>query len=271
MDLSVTTSTKPNMFDIIVNNDNGMFPLNITHFSDKLMRNEYFTIVKFGDGEILNMNSENEQEVNCDNTRYTKFLKYGLILAYPFYLMNPRTYICKWEEEMGEAGIINLYDLVLDSKNMIQPLNKFVEYNIMIHKLPFKNEMIRFFKIISLTQCNKLYICNKYLAKYIKEIFPSKNGYTTKVLVIPETDCGDYHTNIFLEAIQIIKKDFIVMTSCGVYSKVLIKSLMEVRPDNWYIDVGSSFDGLYTHSRNFNGSHEYKYKLSELYLGYNDD
>lgn len=223
-----------------------------------------FTIVKYGDGPILNMMSENDQEVNCDGVRYTEFLKYNLQSAYIYFLINRRTYICKWEVPIGiemyfDHYFANYYDQ-----------HKFLEYNILIHKLPFKQEMIDFYKAIKNSTRRKIYITNDKLAPIVKQIFSSNESSPCETFIVEEKDCADFHLSYLSKLLKIIHNDCsddnIIMTSCGTYAAVLIHALMQHRPDNTYIDIGSSFDGLYRHSRDFNGSEEYKQKMSEIYL-----
>jgi len=51
-------------------------------------------------------------------------------------------------------------------------------------------------------------------------------------------------------------------------SKVFMTELFEERPNHTYIDIGSTFDGLIKHSRDFNGTKLYRDVLLKCYSGW---
>lgn len=229
-------------------------------FIGNIHNNENFTIIKYGDFLEM-MFTNNEQHHNCDGSHYFNDLKIKIREAYVFYLLNEKSYICKWEVPMY---VEDTYDL--EYSDYYDFFDKFLYFNIIIHKLDsngeFDNKQLMFYKTIKESKRNKIYICNEDQAPLMVKAFD-----TDFVVIVPKVDAYLNHKQIFDETIKYLNaKNSIVMTSCGFYAPYLIKELMSVRPDNTYIDVGSCFDGLYKTSRNFNWSTEYKEKLRNIYL-----
>lgn len=229
------------------------------NFCCDLEQNKNFTIIKYGDFLEM-MYTNNEMRHNCDGSHYFNDLKQKIKEAYVFYLLNENSYICKWEEPMY---VEDTYDL--EYSNYYKFYDKFLYFNIIIHKLnnegQFDNKMVTFYKIIKNSKRTKIYICNQDLAPHVKKALNIDH-----IIIVPKIDAYVNHKIIFDEIIKVLTKNCIVLTSCGFYAPYLVKELMGIRPNNTYIDVGSSFDGLYTGSRNFNWTPEYKQKLTEIYI-----
>lgn len=233
--------------------------IRLWELTGKIVQNDNFTIIKYGDFLEM-MYTNNEFKHNCDGSHYFNDLKQKIREAYVFYLLNEKSYICKWEEPMY---VEETYDL--EYSNYYDFYNKFLYFNIIIHKLDsngeFDNKQILFYKTIKESKRTKIYICNEDLAPHVQKALNIDH-----VIFVPKIDAYLNHKQIFDSIIKILTKDCIVLTSCGFYAPYLIKELMGVRPNNTYIDVGSSFDGLYTGSRNFNWSPLYKEKMKRIYF-----
>lgn len=230
----------------------------LINFTEMIKNNQNFIIVKFGDGELTNMFSTNEHDHNCDGNNYFKELGTELIEAYIYYLRIPYAYICKWdhvyhiEEKIEE-----------DLKNWFKYDDKFLEYNIIIHKLPFKEEQINFFKTIKYSSRKKMYVTNKEMLDALIPIMNIKLG-----VVIPDRNSYLYKKQIIDLCSQQIEKEpdgLIILFSAGMFSKVLIKELSMKFPKHTYIDIGSTFDGLIKGSRDFNYMPQYKQELLKWY------
>ena len=236
-------------------------------FISNIINNKNFTIIKYGDFLEM-MYTDNENRHNCDGSHYFIELKKKLIECYKFFLLNKNSYICKWDTELYvDKNVDPLY------KDYYDFFNKFLYFNIIIHKLKktesngrslidFDNKIVTFYKTIKNSSRKKIYITNAMLAPHVKEALN-----VDSVVLVPFVDAWLKHEEIFMNVLkELDKDDCIVLTSCGFYAPVLVKELMGVRPNNTYIDVGSSFDGFVRGSRNFNWMPEYRELLSEYYL-----
>lgn len=232
--------------------------IHLWNFIAKLHNNENFTIIKYGDFlEMMYIDDENRG--NCDGSHYDKILKSKLMDAYTYFLLKKDAYICKWDTEL-------YVDLTYDIQfaKYYNFLDKFLYFNIIIHKLDDKNnfdeKMISFYKTIINSKRDKIYICNEGLAPYVQQIFDCR------IIVVPAKDAHNHHLRVLTEILNIITPNTIVMTSCGFYAPYLVKELTSIKNDITCIDIGSSFDGLYRPSRNFNWMPEYKQRMSMVYL-----
>lgn len=243
-------------------NDELLFPFKdqrLWELCGKIEQNDNFTIIKYGDFLEM-MYTDNEMRHNCDGSHYFLDLKQKIREAYIFYLLNDKSYICKWEEPMY---VEETYDL--EYSNYYDFYKKFLYFNIIIHKLnnegEFDNKIITFYKTIKNSKRTKIYICNENLAPLVTKALNIDH-----FIIVPKVDAYLNHKMIFDQILKVLTKDCIVLTSCGFYAPYLVKELMSIKPDNTFIDVGSSFDGLFAGSRNFNWDPEYKKKLSEIYI-----
>lgn len=230
-------------------------------FCGKITQNENFTIIKYGDFLEM-MFTENEFRHNCDGSHYFNDLKQKIKESYIFFLLNKNSYICKWEEPMYVEDTLDL-----EYSNYYKFYQKFLYFNIIIHKLDsngeFDNKMVMFYKTIKNSPRKKIYVCNEDLAPNVKKALNIDN-----IIIVPKVDAYLNHKHIFDSIVKEMNDNDnnIILTSCGFYAPYLVSTLMGIYPNNTYIDVGSSFDGLYIGSRNFNWSPYYKEKLIETYL-----
>lgn len=244
-----------------------------------------FILVKFGDGEMRNMTSTNENDHNCDNCFYYKGLGLELIKSYIYFLKNKNAYISKWhshtytiqkEIEKDYAEYIN------SSDGNDGNVSKFVYYDIIVHKLEYKDkednerltfrpEKVSFFKTIKESKRFKIYISNMDMINAVAPILNLQYG-----IAIPATNSYLQKDEILktmyenLEQLKVklgfpVVKDLIFLFSGGMFAKVLIAEISKKYPQNTFIDIGSTFDGLIKYSRDFNGTVEYRDELLKYY------
>jgi len=221
---------------------------------DKINNTDNFTLVKFGDGEFRNMISTNEEEYNCDGNNYYLDLGTDLIKAYIYYLSSENVYINRWHSHV--YSIQQLLDSIYCKSA------KFVYYDLIVHKLPFDDSIVSFFKLIKNSKREKIYISNRDNIKHICPILK-----IDAAIEIPNVNSYKYKNEIFasVKEFMISKKDAIVLVSGGMFSKILIADCMNNSPQNTYIDIGSTFDGIYKWSRDFNCTEQYRTELLKTY------
>ncbi len=231
----------------------------LTTLCNKINNRDNFVLVKFGDGEFRNMISTNEEEYNCDGNNYYPELGTDLIKAYIYFLSTDTTttttYINRWHSHV--YTIQQLLDSIY-GKNA-----KFVYYDLIVHKLPFDNDIVFFFKLIKNSKREKIYISNRDNIKHICPVLK-----IDAAIEIPSVNSYKYKNEIFASVKEFMttKKDAIVLVSGGMFSKILIADCMNNNPQNTYIDLGSTFDGIYRASRDFNTTEQYKTELFKIYM-----
>uniref|UniRef100_A0A6C0JU45 Uncharacterized protein n=1 Tax=viral metagenome TaxID=1070528 RepID=A0A6C0JU45_9ZZZZ len=229
----------------------------LTSMKEKINAGTNFSCVKFGDGEWLNMISITENERNCDGNNYFRGLGDDLVRSYIFFLQNKDTLISRWTDQVYnlEETLDKLY-LIRDKKD-----NKFVYYDLLIHKWPFVPEQIDLFKSIRDSGRTKVYISNEPMVHALTSFLNIGVG-----IVIPPINCYLFREDIISHIKKAIQGDnAIVLFSAGMASKVLVWKLMIDCPNNTYIDIGSTFDGLVRVSRDYNSGSDYRQNLINAY------
>lgn len=223
-------------------------------FIEMLKNNKNFTIAKFGDGEMLNMIATYEGERNCDGNNYFRGLGDELIRSYIYFLCNPNAYICKWHSQIYNIQKEMDNDFKYDSA-------KFIYYDILTHKIPFRQEQVNFFKTIQKSSRKKIYISHSGMTQALQPILN-----IDICINIPSVNCY-LHINEILKTIRsFIDTNMIIMLSAGMCSKVIIAHLLSSHPENTFLDIGSTFDGLIRGSRDYNSISGYKEILLTTYL-----
>jgi glycosyl transferase family 25 len=228
----------------------------LEEFTQMINNNVQFSIIKFGDGEMRNMTSTNENEHNCDGCNYFKSLGLELIKAYIFFLRDKNTFINKWHSH------VYLIQEAIEEKYTHSD-NKFVFYDLLVHKSPFNPVLINFFKSVKRSKRIKVYISNVAMIKALIPVLDIQLG-----IIVPEINCYLHKDAVYKSAIETLHKvgpNAIILFSCGMFSKVLAHKLMASFPNNTYLDIGSTFDGLIKFSRDFNGTFEYQAELLNAY------
>lgn len=241
----------------------------LEEFTKRLLLGNNFTIVKFGDGEFRNMISKDEREHNCDGCNYFKELGLELIRSYIYCLNNTNIYINRWHSHVYNV------QFEMEKEAKFDPSRKFLFYDLLVQKLipgptpgsprTFKNSQITFFKAVKAVQRTKIYVSNENMVRALAPLLcinygilvPEVNSYNSKNQILENIDK-------LLEQLK-TNKDIIFLFSCGMFSKVLISILSNKYPDNTFLDIGSTFDGLIKQSRDFNGTVEYQQALLKTY------
>jgi nucleoside-diphosphate-sugar epimerase len=230
----------------------------LLEFSQRLLHGSNFTIVKYGDGELRNMISKNEHDHNCDGNFYYRELGDELVQSYIYFLNNANSYICKWHshEYLIQNKIEEDYHDSFDSER------KFLYYDIIIHKLPISIEQLQFFKIVRYLNRPKLYISNGYMINALSPVLG-----LTHAIEIPMQNTYQQKDQLYemIDNIMFSLDNAIIMTSAGMFSKVIIAHMSQKYPNNTYLDIGSSFDGLVRPSRDFMETPIYKSELIKHY------
>jgi hypothetical protein len=228
-------------------------PDKLKAFIDNIQTSKNFNCVKFGDGEWLNMTATNENERNCDGGRYFRALGDDLIRAYIWCLQNENTFVSRWHSQI--YAIENALDF-----DFCKDTSKFVYYDIFTHKLPFMPEQVAFFKAIQSSPRKKIYVSNTHMINKVVPLLNMNIG-----VCVPQIDCYLHKDTIIQHILSQVDKDCIVLFSCGMASKVLLTDVAKQKPDNTFIDIGSTFDGLVRVSRDYNASPLYRNILLRTY------
>lgn len=223
-------------------------PKRLEEFIHRLNSGSNFIIVKFGDGEMRNMISTNEEEHNCDLCHYFHDLGLDLINSYIYFLQNENAYINKWHSHE-----YNIQDNIETSlKDSFNDSRKFLYYDLLTHKLPFKEEQIRFFRGIKASKRPKIYVSNEYMIKALAPILNIDFGF-----VISPVD-NYLHRETFYDNMTKLMHELetkhnitgvILLFSAGMFAKVMISVISHLFPNHTYIDIGSTFDALIRLSR----------------------
>lgn len=236
-------------------------------FCNFINNNINFTIARFHDGEFRNMTSSNESEHNCDGNFYFKQQGLDLIDAYIYFLKHNYSFLTRWETQIYKCQD----ELDQDFKSFFNKNNKYIYGNILTHKIitnnnirDFDPNIIHFFNTIKHKNKIKIYISNENMIHALLNLLNISYGF-----VIPLTNSYLYKNIIIDKLSKLIidngSNSIILLFSGGMFSKILIHELSKKFPDNTYIDIGSTFDGLIKYSRDFNGTREYQQLLLKHY------
>ena len=245
--------------------------MEITKFITESIKNQTpLSFMKFGDGEFMcaikdyeNNPQYNElicedfnyNNYNCDKDLYNENKKKKLIECFQFMVDNTNNcFIGLWCDENNKYYWQSLV------KNEII----FVKYNTLyILDNEYINDKIDLYKTIKYSKMKKIYICNPLLikAKILLDI--------DHMIYISYNNWFETQLNKVIENIKNIISNseindkFIIMTSGGITSKILIYELIKLFPNNIYLDFGSAIDKICTKktTRGWEPSYE---KLMEL-------
>jgi hypothetical protein len=235
----------------------------LSNFTDFIKNDHNFTIVRFHDGEFRCMIATDEQEHNCDGNYYYKAQGLELIKAYVYFLQAEDVSITRWA-----SHTYSIQDAIeKDYQGSFDKESKFVYSDLLTHKLPFRPKLVEFFRAIKNSKRKKLYISNYMMLNALKAILNLDFGCS-----IPEVNCYLERDEVLEGSYKLLEhtgaNDNIVLVSAGMFSEIIIMHLHKRYPNNTYIDIGSTFDGLIKFSRDYNKSFEYGYELISTYYKY---
>ena len=198
---------------------------------------------KYGDGELNAVRGING--CNCDRDSYTTILKNGLIDSF------------KYMVEYGNnayLGIWPFHDAIEYWKQFVEKPIRNVDYCAIIINDDIKKK-INLLKTIKESPLKKIYVCNHLMkrAKILLNI--------DYMIHVPLNNWVDPQLIDILENIKSVitpSEQFIILTSAGMGSKILISELFKLFPNNIYLDVGSALDQICTKkkSRGYEPSYE---------------
>jgi hypothetical protein len=209
--------------------------------------------LKFGDGEyncaFSNFGS------NCDNDFYTQKLSFFIKNSFKYVVENTdNTYIGMWHN-------------IENTKKWETLVNKkvnWVNYHSIIIDKKKNEEKVQLYKAIKNSRSKKIIVCNKLLIKS-KILFDADH-----IVIVPFNNWFDKYFNEIVNQIKNLignDENHIVITCCGMASKVLISTLRQNYSNGIYLDFGSAIDLICTKRDSRGREYDYIYienLLSEL-------
>lgn len=218
---------------------------------DCIEKKKPISFSKYGDGEYFCASKLYKSEENCDLDKYTDKLSECLKKSFKYLVENGNnSFIGKW----SDLKISNFWESLTDKEIRWGPYNALTLYN--------KNKnTVNIYKSIKNASQKKIYVCNELLIKS-KILLNIDN-----IVLIPFNNWFDEKFDEVLkkiiDLIGIEDGNHIVITSCGMSSKVLICELYKLYPNGIYLDIGSALDTLCTkkNTRVSDFSYEIAYDL----------
>jgi hypothetical protein len=218
-----------------------------SYLSECIIQNKPVSFSKYGDGEYFCANSYSGH--NCDKDNYTEKKKQGLIDAFTYLSNNvPHAYFGAWHGNIHKE----FWEKFVDEKK--KPV-KWARYHSIIldndHATEYDNiqDKIQLYKTIHYSSLNKYIVCNPLLIK-------SQLLFNTTAMI--NVNFRNWFDNDFENVVEqmssllsknISDKPDIVITCCGMASKILIYELTKRFPNNIYLDFGSAIDVICTKKR----------------------
>jgi hypothetical protein len=215
------------------------YPIDISEIIiDSINNKKPIAFLKFGDGEHACMFAP--YGANCDHDTYTEKLSNALRNAFINITNKNKSnyFIGRWNNK----------DVIMNYKQLCGNEINYADYHTFIilggenHMEGFLDKKkIRIYKAIKESRIKKIMVCNNlmYKAEKLLEI--------DHMVFIPENNWFDSLFETLLENISHIIRDnepFILLTSCGMSSKVLIYELTNKFSNGLYFDIGSALDFL---------------------------
>ena len=206
----------------------------IDFFTKKILFNENFSFVKFGDGELICMIGAIGK--NCDDHPYSKRL--GRLLEESFVkllkLYND-TYLAEWIDNLVKTreNYINA--------NGLKP--KFADYECFLtldENLKDK-KLLNFYKLIKNSKRNKIFVGPKKLRPVVEMLN------IDKFVEVPIIDAFSSYDSVLKDLINYeVKNDNIYIFCCSMMSCVLCSDLKEINQNITLLDIGSGFDPIFS-------------------------
>ncbi len=228
----------------------------LEHLTEKLNNCSNFIAVRYGSDDFQTMISTNENSINVDNCSNFKKLCSDLLKSYIYFLKNDNAYI------LSKSKIGYLVEDDLKNKNKIS--SNMLYSDILLNKLPVNKYQLDFYKTLKKSNRMKIYISNISMINALIPVLNISYG-----IIVPEINCYTSKKIVTMQIIDLIKKinkdNLIFLFSAGSCSNIIVHEISKLYPNNTYIDIGSSFDGLIRKSRDFNGTVEYQEELIKCY------
>lgn len=231
-------------------------------FSDMIKAGKNFALVKYADGELTYMTTRGK-EINSCGYLYSRNVGDDLIRSFMYLVKHKNGYVHFWHYQPYKMLTNILRDLQVDWDA------KLVYCEATVQKLPFIPGQVNFFKTIQQSPRKKIYLCNHMLAPYVKAVLrvdhivlvDPLNFYASEEMLYPE------RTKVVGELREYLKNDNqIFLFSAGFGTKIVINDCLKINPNNVFLDIGSTFDGLVGPSRDYNSIPGYRQTLWNTYM-----
>jgi hypothetical protein len=206
----------------------------IEFFSKKMERNENFSFIKYGDGELLCMIGGMGK--NCDDHPYSKtlgkLLEQSFVKLFRFY---DDVYLAEWTDNLVDTR--NSYI----RKNNLKP--KFAEYEcfLTLEENIKNNKLLNFYKLLKNSKRKKIFIGPKKLVK-VKNMLD-----IDKYIDVPIVNAFSEYDKVKSQLYDYgVNDNNIYILCCSMMSCVICSDLKEMNPKITLLDVGSGFDPIFS-------------------------
>jgi len=225
---------------------NNMLKKPIIEMTDKIINNDNFSLVRFGDGEFFCMMKKDGH--NCDNHPYSTELGDKLIASYDYLKNLKNVYFGEWGDQPGSFGTPQN---VVPQKNYNNPVFeyqlelfkdtdlKLVNFEVLQNNTLFKEKQI-FYKTIKESNRKKIYVGPYTKLKGIGK-FLNLNSFIT----IPEINSFQNYGNILNLIKKEIKDNCIVLFSAGMPCECYIHEILKYNEKITCLDIGSGMDTMF--------------------------
>jgi hypothetical protein len=205
----------------------------IDFFTKKMLNNENFTFVKYGDGEILCMIGGKGE--NCDHHPYSEKLKIELEKSFVKLLrFYDDVYLAEWVDNLVKTreSYINV--------NGLKP--KFADYECFLTLKENLNDkkLLNFYTLLKNTQRKKIFVGPKKLKKATTMLK------IDNFIEVPIINAFSDYDRVMDELVHIgVNDNNIYILCCSMMSCLLCSDLKEINKKITLLDVGSGLDPIF--------------------------
>ena len=205
----------------------------IDFFTKKILNNENFTFVKYGDGEILCMIGGVGE--NCDHHPYSEKLGKELEKSFVKLLkLYDDVYLAEWVDNLVKTreSYINV--------NGLKP--RFADYECFLTLKENLNDkkLLNFYTLIKNTKRKKIFIGPKKLKKVTKMLD------IDNFVEVPLINAFSSYDRVMNELVQIgVNDNNIYILCCSMMSCLICSDLKEMNKKITLLDVGSGLDPIF--------------------------
>ena len=205
----------------------------IDFFTKKMLNNENFTFVKYGDGEILCMIGGKGK--NCDHHPYSEKLRKELEKSFVKLLrFYDDVYLAEWVDNLVKTreSYINV--------NGLKP--KFADYECFLTLKENLNDkkLLNFYTLLKNTKRKKIFVGPKKLKK-VTTMLGIDN-----FVEVPIINAFSDYDRVINELVQIgVDDDSIYILCCSMMSCLICRDLKEINKKITLIDAGSGLDPIF--------------------------
>jgi hypothetical protein len=205
----------------------------IDFFTKKMLNNENFTFVKYGDGEILCMIGGKGE--NCDHHPYSEKLKKELEKSFVKLLrLYDDVYLAEWVDNLVKTreSYINV--------NGLKP--KFADYECFLTLKENLNDkkLLNFYTLLKKTKRKKIFVGPKKLKK-VTTMLGIDN-----FVEVPIINAFSDYDRVMDELVHIgVNDNNIYILCCSMMSCLICSDLKEINKKITLLDVGSGLDPIF--------------------------